>query len=87
NANSQVRLTMQGATVQGKAELVTPIKTLPMSFPLQLTAERATLTLHLLIYHCREGQEGLCYLYEKHLTLPIQQGTGADTVPVEVVVE
>lgn len=87
NANSQVRLTMQGATVQGKAELVAPIKTLSMSFPLQLTAERTTLTLHLLIYHCREGQEGLCYLYEKRITLPIQQGTGADTVPVEIAVQ
>jgi thiol-disulfide isomerase/thioredoxin/sugar lactone lactonase YvrE len=87
NAKSQVRLTLQGATAQGKAELVAPVESLQVNIPLQLTAERATLTLHLLVYHCREGQEGLCYLYEKRITVPVQQGRGTDTVSVEAVVQ
>jgi len=87
NAKSQARLTLQGATAQGKAELVAPVESLQVNIPLQLTAERATLTLHLLVYHCREGQEGLCYLYEKRITVPVQQGMGADTVSVEAVVQ
>lgn len=87
NANSQARLTMQGTTVQGKSELVMPIEATQLNIPLQLMAEHATLTLHLLVYHCREGQEGLCYLHEERITLPIQQGTGADTVPLEVVLQ
>jgi len=87
NAKSQVRLTLQGATAQGEAELVAPVESLRVNIPMQLTAERATLTLHLLVYHCREGQEGLCYLYEKRITVPVQQGMGTDTVSVEAIVQ
>ena len=42
------------------------------------------LSLHLLVYHCREGQEGLCYLHEERLTLPIQRGGAGMAIPVSV---
>ncbi len=82
NAKSQARIEAQGATVQGKTELIAPLDTLQLSLPAQLTAERATLNLHLLIYHCREGQEGLCYLYEKRVVVPIQQGGKETTINI-----
>ncbi|MCS7191280.1 MAG: thioredoxin-like domain-containing protein [Fimbriimonadales bacterium] len=85
-AKSQVHIEAQGATLQGKTELVAAIQGDQLRLPLQLTAERATLNLHLLIYHCREGQDALCYLYETHLTLPIQRGAGSDIARVEVAV-
>jgi hypothetical protein len=72
--------------VQGKAELVAPLASLETRLPVQLTADRATLTLHLLLYHCREGQEGLCYLYEKRLTVPLQRGGKANTIPLTITV-
>ncbi len=87
NAKSQVRIEAQGATVQGKTELLVPLDTLSLELPVQLTAARAALSLHLLIYHCREEQEGLCYLYEKRLTLPMQQGGVERTVKIEVSVQ
>jgi DNA-binding beta-propeller fold protein YncE len=86
HAQSQVRITAEGATVQGKAELVAPLASLETRLPVQLTADRATLTLHLLLYHCREGQEGLCYLYEKRLTVPLQRGGKANTIPLTITV-
>ncbi len=84
NAQSQLRIEAQGATIQGKAELVAPLQSLQASLPIQLNAERATLNLHLLVYHCREGQEGLCYLYEKRLTLPVQQGGAQPEIQVSL---
>ena len=87
NGKSQVRIEAQGATVQGKTELLVPLDTLSLELPVQLTAARAALSLHLLIYHCREEQEGLCYLYEKRLTLPMQQGGVERTVKIEVNVQ
>ncbi|MFN7016404.1 MAG: thioredoxin-like domain-containing protein [Fimbriimonadales bacterium] len=87
NARSQVRIKAQGATLQGKTELIAPFNSLQLELPMQLTAERASLSLHLLIYHCREEQEGLCYLYEKHLTLPMQQGGVERTVKIEISVQ
>ncbi|MCX7925798.1 MAG: thioredoxin-like domain-containing protein [Fimbriimonadales bacterium] len=84
NAKSQARIEAQGAAVQDKTELIVPIETLQTTLPVQLTAKRATLNLHLLLYHCREGQEGLCYLYEKRLTMPLQQGTGTDSIAITV---
>ncbi|GIV08059.1 MAG: hypothetical protein KatS3mg019_0150 [Fimbriimonadales bacterium] len=87
NAQSQVRIEAQGATVQGKTELVAPLKSLETALPLQLNADHATLSLHLLIYYCREGQEGLCYLYEKRLTLPVQQGGEQQAVVVNLSVQ
>jgi hypothetical protein len=86
HAQSQARITAEGATVQGKAELVAPLSSLETSLPVQLTADRATLTLHFLLYHCREGQEGLCYLYEKRLTVPLQRGGEANTIPLTITV-
>jgi hypothetical protein len=86
NAQSQVRITAEGATVQGKTELVAPVQSLETALPVQLTADRATLTLHLLVYHCREGQEGLCYLHEERLTLPIQRGGAGKAIPVSITV-
>jgi hypothetical protein len=87
NAQSQVRIEAQSATVQGKTQLVAPLKSLETTLPLQLNADRATLSLHLLIYYCREGQEGLCYLYEKRLTLPVQQGGEQQAVVVNLAVQ
>ncbi len=87
NGKSQVRIEAQGATVQRKTELLVPLDTLSLELPVQLTAARAALSLHLLIYHCREEQEGLCYLYEKRLTLPMQQGGVERTVKIEVDVQ
>jgi DNA-binding beta-propeller fold protein YncE/cytochrome oxidase Cu insertion factor (SCO1/SenC/PrrC family) len=84
HAQSQARITAEGATVQGKAELVAPLASLETRLPVQLTADRATLTLHFLLYHCREGQEGLCYLYEKRLTVPLQRGGKANTIPLTI---
>ncbi|MFN7017568.1 MAG: hypothetical protein ACK4P5_10495, partial [Fimbriimonadales bacterium] len=84
NAQSQLRIEAQGAIVQGKAELVAPLQSLQASLPIQLNAERATLNLHLLVYYCREGQEGLCYLYEKRLTLPVQQGGAQPEIPISL---
>ncbi|MDM7461269.1 MAG: thioredoxin-like domain-containing protein [bacterium] len=84
NAQSQLRIEAQGATIQGKAELVAPLQSLQASLPIQLNAERATLNLHLLVYHCREGQEGLCYLYEKRLTLPVQQGGAQPEIQISL---
>ncbi|MFN4033227.1 MAG: hypothetical protein ACK4ME_06320, partial [Fimbriimonadales bacterium] len=86
NAQSQLRIEAQGATIQGKAELVAPLQSLQMRLPIQLNAERATLSLHLLIYYCREGQEGLCYLYERRLTLPVQQGGNLSEIVVNLTV-
>jgi thiol-disulfide isomerase/thioredoxin/sugar lactone lactonase YvrE len=86
HAQSQARITAEGATVQGKAELIVPLSSLETSLPVQLTADRATLTLHFLLYHCREGQEGLCYLYEKRLTVPLQRGGEANTIPLTITV-
>lgn len=87
NAQSQVRIEAQGATVQGKAELVVSLKSLETTLPIQLKADRATLNLHLLIYHCREGQEAQCYLYEKRLILPVQQGGDQKEVVVNLSVQ
>ncbi|MFN3690747.1 MAG: hypothetical protein ACK4UU_07470, partial [Fimbriimonadales bacterium] len=84
---SQARIVAQGATIQGKAELVAHLDSPQLELPLQLTAERASLSLHLLVYHCREGQEGLCYLYEKRLTLPIQRGGQERVVKIESVIQ
>jgi thiol-disulfide isomerase/thioredoxin/sugar lactone lactonase YvrE len=87
NAQSQVRITAEGATVQGKTELVAPVQSLETTLPVQLTADRATLSLHLLVYHCREGQEGLCYLHEERLTLPIQRGGAGKAIPIRIEVK
>jgi hypothetical protein len=72
--------------VQGKAELIVPLSSLETSLPVQLTADRATLTLHFLLYHCREGHEGLCYLYETRLTVPLQRGGRVNTIPLTITV-
>ncbi|MDW8106898.1 MAG: thioredoxin-like domain-containing protein [Armatimonadota bacterium] len=87
NAQSQVRVAGQGATVQGKAEAVLPLRTLDTTLPLQLAAERATLDLHLLVYHCRAGHEGLCYFYEARLSVPLQRAGNAQQAAIEVVVD
>ncbi|MCS7208965.1 MAG: thioredoxin-like domain-containing protein [Fimbriimonadales bacterium] len=84
NARSQLRLTAEGATAKDKAELTLPIASLETTLPLQLTGDRATLNLHLLVYHCRDESEGLCYLYEQYITVPVQRGEGTDTVRVVV---
>ena len=86
NAQSQMRITAEGATVQGKTELIVPLASIETSLPVQLTADRATLTLHLLLYHCREGHEGLCYLYETRLTVPLQRGGEANALPLTITV-
>lgn len=84
NAQSQVRVVAEGATVQGKPELIAPLQSLETALPVRLTAERATLTLHLLVYHCRKGQEGLCYLHEERLTVPVQRGGTASAIPIRI---
>jgi thiol-disulfide isomerase/thioredoxin/sugar lactone lactonase YvrE len=84
HARSQVRITAEGATLQGKTDFVVPLESLETTIPVQLSADRATLQLHFLLYHCREGQEGLCYLYEQRLTMPIQRGGQASSVPLTI---
>ncbi len=87
NAQSQVRIEAQGATVQGKTELIAPLKSPETTLSVQLSTDPATLTLHLLIYYCREGQEGLCYLYEKRLSIPIRRGEGTENISVTLPVQ
>lgn len=84
NAQSQVRVIAEGATVQDKPELIAPLQALETALPVRLTAERATLTLHLRVYHCRKGQEGLCYLHEERLTVPVQRGGTANAIPIRI---
>ncbi|MCS7273484.1 MAG: thioredoxin-like domain-containing protein [Fimbriimonadales bacterium] len=86
SAQSQVRVVAQRATVQGKAETVLPLRALDTPIPVQLAAEHATLDLHLLVYHCRVGQEGLCYFYEAQLSVPLVRAGNAQQATVEVAV-
>lgn len=84
DAQSQVRLQAQGATLQGKPELTLPLTGLELRVPMQLTAERATVDAHLLVYHCRVGQEALCYLHEAQLSIPLQRGGNRALIELEV---
>jgi len=84
DAQSQVRLYAQGATLQGKPELVMPFAGLELRVPMQLTAERAAVDAHLLVYHCHAGQEALCYLHEVRLSIPLQRGGDRTLIELEV---
>ncbi len=76
-ARSQVRVVVSGGTVDGKREAVYDLKRTELSLPLQLSADTAELELHLLVYHCQEEQEALCYYHESHWRQPVRRVEGA----------
>ncbi len=86
-ARSQVRVVATNATINGKSEQVYELKDTQLSVPLQMSAERAELELHLLVYYCQEGREALCYLHESHWCQPLQRGTGDIALSIVLPIE